>query len=218
MILFLAISSTYDAVHTALFKDNHVIESIHETKFEVSKKLLVICDTLLKNNDLTLSDLDFIAVNQGPGPFTTLRTVITCANGISFASDIPLVGVNSLTALFQEYNDSTYPQTVALLNAFGNDVYWATAEQSGCSSLTSLLEQLKITYPKESIRFIGNGTQLHEQTIQHFFGSRAFIQSPMPEHCSVEQIGKMALEQWKNKQNVSHQLLPIYLKDQLFTR
>lgn len=216
MTLFLTISSTYDAVYIALFNDNIVIESIYEHKFQASKKLIVTCDNLLNNNNVVLSDLSFIAVNQGPGPFTTLRTAITYANGISFASSIPLIGINSLEALLQEYNDHTYLRTVALLNAFGNDVYWATSQTTGCCSITTVLEQVKTMYPQQTVRFIGNGAILHQETIMQFFGTHAFMPSPVPEHCSIEQVGIMALEKWKNKQDISYQLLPIYLKDLLF--
>lgn len=217
MTLFLTISSTYDAVYIALFNDNIVIESIYEHKFQASKKFIVACDRLLKNNNVSLSDLAFIAVNQGPGPFTTLRTAITYANGISFASSLPLIGINNLHALLQEYNDPIYPNTIALLNAFGNDVYWATPQTIGCSPIAIVLEQVKTMYPQQKIRFIGNGAILHQQTISEFFGSYAFFPSPIPEHCSIQQIGSMALEKWKNKQDIMHQLLPIYLKDLLFT-
>lgn len=218
MTLFLTIASTYDAVYIALFKDNTVVESIHEHKFEASKNLIVACNRLLNNNNLTLSDLTFIAVNQGPGPFTTLRTVITYANGISFASSIPLIGINSLHALLQEYADPAYPQTIVLLNAFGNDVYWATSHIIGCSAITAVLEQAENTYPQQTIRFIGNGAALYRQLIERQHAARAFFPSPIPEHCSVEQIGIMALEKWKNKQDISQQLLPLYLKDLSFAQ
>lgn len=218
MTLFVAVSSTYTTVQIALFENDRLIQSTQEHKFDASKKLIVALDIILKNNAIDLSDLAFIGVNQGPGPFTTLRTVIACANGISFASGIPLIGINSLDGLLEEYQDSHYFNTICLLNAFGHDVYWATKNTFGCNTITIVLNELKERYPEQPVRFLGNGVSLHQQTIKQIFGSYAVIPDPLPEHCSVEQIGKMALQKWHNKKDLSHQLLPIYLKEQQFTK
>ena len=50
-----------------------------------SAQLLPLIDQLLVQHECELSDLDFIALDQGPGAFTSLRVVLTTINGIAFA-------------------------------------------------------------------------------------------------------------------------------------
>lgn len=58
---------------------------------------------MLTDNELSFEDLDAIACNIGPGSFTGLRIGLAAANGFALASEIGLVGVNSLEAAAAEY-------------------------------------------------------------------------------------------------------------------
>src|SRR3990170_4281291 len=124
MTLFLSIQNTYEAIEIALFKDDQLVAALKEDKSRASKELIPLIAYLLLRARITMKDLAFIAVNQGPGPFTTLRVVIATVNGLSFATNVPLVGIDSLDAFLEEYKNSEHP-TIILLNAFNNDVYYA---------------------------------------------------------------------------------------------
>lgn len=124
MALFLGIQGTYHQVHVGLFEDNTLLDTITINNAETSKKLISTIDTLLHTHQVPLNRLSFIAANQGPGPFTTLRTILTTVNGIAFAAGIPLIGIDSLKAVADEWHDATFPLTVVLLDAFNKDVYY----------------------------------------------------------------------------------------------
>lgn len=176
---------------------------------------------MLLKHQLNLTDISFIAVNAGPGPFTTLRVVIASVNGLSFASKIPLIGIDALDAFLIEQHDAKYPNTVVLLNAFNNDVYFgiqpanSTEFQKGYDNITRILEKIKSSMPDQPIRFLGNGAELHAQEIRATFGDNALIPDPLPQTCSVEQIGLMGLEKWKNQEGLVEQLFPLYLKQSM---
>lgn len=129
-------ASSVDTVSAAanLFHGQQLIESEIIPNAQASKQLVFVIDRLLEKQNLRLQDLAFIFVNQGPAPFTTLRTVLATVNALSFARNIPLVGIDSLQALAKENvlrkssSDTDNPGSliipIALLDAFNNDVYY----------------------------------------------------------------------------------------------
>lgn len=80
-------------------KSISVAIKINETKKEIkvenargSQILLKTVDNLLKENNLTLEDLNAIEVNIGPGSFTGIRVGMSIANALGFALNIPVNG------------------------------------------------------------------------------------------------------------------------------
>jgi len=124
MTLFLSIQNTYNELELALIRDETVLISLADDKMRASKDLIPLVNYVCEKTKIHLRDLNFIAVNQGPGPFTTLRVVIASVNGLAYGAKIPLVGIDGLDALLLEHSDPAYPHTIALLNAFTNDVYF----------------------------------------------------------------------------------------------
>jgi len=187
-------------------------------KINASAHCIPAIDTLLKEHNITLADLSCIVANCGPGPFTTLRVVLTTVNGIQAASSLPLIGIDSLDALIQEYSNPAYPLTVALLNAFNHDVYYAIAHTptrtitKGCQNNTDFITHLAQTYPEQPIQFVGNGVMLHREFIKNMFGTYAYIPTPLPETCSLEQIARMGLAAWEQGKSQTTPLVPHYLK------
>lgn len=220
MIQFLSIQNTYNTLEMALFKDGQLIDWVTEDKISASKNCVPFMADLLTRNGTALSNISFIAVNQGPGPFTTLRVVISTVNGLSFANGIPLIGVDALDALLTEYSHVEYPITIALLNAFNNDAYFGIQDgtrefEKGYKNINKLLEELKVRFPTQTIRFIGNGAALFGPVITEAFGTRAYIPEPLPNTCTIQQIGILGFEQWQAKQQGSDELQPLYLKQAL---
>src|SRR5471030_2525471 len=95
---YLSIQNTYTHVEMALFQDGQLINWVSEDKLRASKHFILLIAGLLQEHQIKFSDLSFVAVNQGPGPFTTLRVVIASVNGLSYATKIPLVGIDALDA------------------------------------------------------------------------------------------------------------------------
>jgi tRNA threonylcarbamoyladenosine biosynthesis protein TsaB len=214
---YLAIQTTYEQLVIGLFDDNQLIDQINEDKKKASTTIILHIDDLLKKNKISLQNLAFIAVNQGPAPFTSLRVVIATVNGISFARGLPLVGVDALDVFIYENADPAWPYTVALLNAFNNDVYFAFEQpkkpiEKGCTSLESFLAGLQEKVQLETVRFIGNGAELYKNFIEKSFGDKAYFPEPIPQYPSLYRIGLAGLKNWQKKENINYQTLPLYLK------
>lgn len=216
MALFLTVHARYHDVQWGLFDGSKRIVSTADESKKISKHFIETLDRMLKKSNLSLSDLSFIAVHQGPAPFTTLRVCLSTVNGISFASGLPLVGVNGLEALLDEQvvpDDQNV--TVALLNAFSHDVYYAlydpkTATRSlGYAHGEKFLSTLKEQY-HQPLTFLGNACPLYEKSITSLFGTQAQLKAV--DMASLERIAQSAFIKWENKE-LDRQIMPIYLKD-----
>lgn len=213
-INYLVCQATYEAVELALGNNADCSPSIILSKHEASAQLIPALNTLLANSHLRFEDLAFIAANQGPGPFTTLRVVLATVNGLSFASKIPLIGIDGLQVMMAE-NHVQNIITVSLFNAFGQDAYFGIDDQAtrktGWKNINVLLNELQDTC-QNSLRFIGSGALFFENEIQKAFGAKAIVPLPLPLAPTVKTLGAHALAHYKINQNISHQLLPLYLK------
>ncbi len=214
MARYLSLQATYTTYQLGLYLNNACIAFVEHDKKNASKELLIELESLLNMHNWPLGSLDFISINQGPGPFTSLRIIITTANALAFATHIPLVGINSLDALLDQAADPAHPLSIALLNAYNNDLYYALEDhdyrEQGCKNNRLLFAELKERYPHQAIRFIGNGTLLNKDIIQEIFGSHAPAHSLLQE-ASLDHIAQLALEKFKAGQTAS-QLMPLYLK------
>ena len=216
MTTYLSIQTNYTHLEMALMRDGDVVDRTACAKQDASRDFIVHLSELLERNKLVVADLQFIAVNQGPGPFTTLRTVLASVNGLSFATKIPLIGVDGLDAGLDEFAQDDYAVNIYLLNAFNRDVYFGIQEddtrRKGYQKIDSLLAELHEQHPAAPLYFFGNGAELYVRDIRYELSGRAIFADPMPQTCSVEQIGVMGLAQYHEKSPPQEQLLPLYLK------
>lgn len=79
-----------------------------------SRLLTVFINDLLRSNNLKATELDAVAVSEGPGSYTGLRIGVSVAKGICFATSVPLIAVSPLESM-------TYHVT-ANLKSFGFDI------------------------------------------------------------------------------------------------
>lgn len=221
MTHYLVIQNTYTSLQMALYSNSARIASVEIDKTKASKDCILELQYLLESHSLSFTDLSFIAANQGPGPFTTLRVVIATINGLSFASKIPLIGINAIDAFLQEYAAQPYPNKLVILNAFGNDLYYGlqintTYVDTGCAAKDLVLLQSSQKTGDNPILIMGNGILQCHELITTTFGNRAHFLDPNPETVSLEQIARNGLAHWNNQENISYQLQPLYFKQAFY--
>lgn len=202
--MFLILQCNYKEIEVGLFNSGKKVESLAIEKTVATAQLIPSIDRLLKSHNLDLSKLEFIGANLGPAPFTTLRVMLTTINGISFAAEIPLVGVDGIKLFLKEMNN---PNAVILLNAFAKDVYFAFWEngkiKSGYNNIDKFLEINKFQNPM----FVGNGATLFEEKIYKIY-PKATIEDHFS---SLEFLAKECFEKFTACETTK-KLLPIYLK------
>lgn len=100
MSTLLSIETTSFHGSIALFDDSELLscESL-DTSCRSAQSLAPGIQTLLKQHGKSISNVDRIAVAQGPGSFTGLRVGITTAKVLAYSLGIDVVGVNTLDAM-----------------------------------------------------------------------------------------------------------------------
>jgi tRNA threonylcarbamoyladenosine biosynthesis protein TsaB len=221
MSFVLCLHTTYTNVESALAYDKRILQLCSLTKEQASAQLVPTINTLLTINQLNLDSISHIIVNQGPAPFTTLRTIIATVNGIAFAHKVPLVGVDALEAFMSEYADKHAGPTAVLLNAFNKAVYYCISDPAhnqklkGYAPITTCIELIHTIYKEMPVHCIGNGTQLYRADIETALGSQVYIPDPLPLTVSIEQVIKTGANQIQNNQGITQCIEPLYLKKPL---
>jgi tRNA threonylcarbamoyl adenosine modification protein YeaZ len=227
---YITIQATYSHAHIALFRDNQCISTLSNLDAKASSHLIPYIDQLLSQNSLTINDLSFIAIDKGPGAFTSLRVAIATVNGIGFARKIPLVGIDSLEALTHGVIESIkskatppHPIIIALLNAYNNDIYYQITKtesgeciDKGCTKIDALLIQLQNNYPNISIICTGNGYELHQELITTTLGNDMHIHHYPQSTPSVQTIGHLGLQKFLEEKEHVYKIEPLYIKSQYF--
>ena len=195
----------YQHLEVSFLKNQTIVETKKIPKFEAVKLLIPTIQSLLDQHHCKLNEIAAIGINVGPGPFNTLRSIITTANGINFVNKTPLIACNGLTMLLQNK-----PNTVALLNAFGKDVYFAFNDKQGYCSIANLVNDLNNEFSNETIEFIGNGSIQHKDfIIKSFAGTATF--NANQEFASPEAMANETYQHFVNK-NFTKQLRPLYFQ------
>ena len=68
--------------------------------------LTLFIDDVIKQAGLAYADLDAVAVSKGPGSYTGLRIGVSTAKGICFATDKPLIAVDTLQMMAKGFLES----------------------------------------------------------------------------------------------------------------
>ena len=100
MPIILLIESSTEVCSVALSSNGRIL-ALKENQLGLSHSELlgVYIRDILKENQLSTSQLDAIAVSKGPGSYTGLRIGVSIAKGICFAAQKPLIAISSLDAM-----------------------------------------------------------------------------------------------------------------------
>ena len=103
--IILALETSSKLCSVALWdKNNKIIGHIDHIGAKVhNEHLLPSIQHLLDENNLSLSDLDGIAIGVGPGSFTGLRIGCAAVQGLALSLEIPIFTCSSLRIMSQDF-------------------------------------------------------------------------------------------------------------------
>jgi len=101
MSYILNIETSTKNCSVALAKDGQTVyfREMAEQGHSHAEKLHVFIEEIVKEATISFSDLDAVAVSQGPGSYTGLRIGVSTAKGLCYALDIPLISIDTLSVL-----------------------------------------------------------------------------------------------------------------------
>ena len=92
---FLVIDGASDKIYFfSHFNNNSYNQSFESSKNNYEKFSILLFDFLNQNN-INLSKISHLFVNQGPGSFSGIRTSIAVAKGLSITNNLNLYGFNT---------------------------------------------------------------------------------------------------------------------------
>lgn len=145
-----------------------------EGDFRHSKDITLMIQKALSEASITINQLAAIAVSKGPGSYTGLRVGATCAKGICYALDIPLLSVDTLQAMAAPYSDlyndkdeTTLDCIIPMIDARRMEVYYAVYDKSlnpiePANNLV-LDESSFTSYIAKNLLFCGDGAQKFQE-------------------------------------------------------
>lgn len=119
ILSFDTVSSSFSI---ALKLDDSIIEINKENVKNHNSELLPILDGFLKENKLSLDNIDYIVLGIGPGSFTSIRIAFATVKSICYAKNIKIIGISSLESLYQNIK-SFDGLKLALIEARKGSVY-----------------------------------------------------------------------------------------------
>ena len=118
----LAFDTVSSSFSVALKSDNSIIEINKENIKNHNSELIPILNDFLKENKLSLDNIDCIVLGIGPGSFTSIRIAFATIKSICYAKNIKIIGVSSLESLYQNIK-SFDGLKLALIEARKGSVY-----------------------------------------------------------------------------------------------
>ncbi len=154
-----------------------------------SQKLMPIIQSLCGSLDLSVKDMDMIAVAGGPGSFTGVRIGLSAAKAMAHPFNIPVVMVSTLKGL--AYNLPGCDGILCpVLDARRGEVYTAAYRWQSETLITmiedqplpldTLLDKFKDGHAQRIV-FLGDAAEKFKEKIHEVLGARAVIASPT--HC-----------------------------------
>ena len=99
-MLLLAFETSAKAASVALFDGNTLLaEQYQNTGLTHSQTLMVMAQDMLTQCGKSPSDVEAVAVANGPGSFTGVRIGVAAAKGFAWGREVPLFGVSTLEAM-----------------------------------------------------------------------------------------------------------------------
>ncbi|WP_153731581.1 tRNA (adenosine(37)-N6)-threonylcarbamoyltransferase complex dimerization subunit type 1 TsaB [Sporosarcina obsidiansis] len=179
-MIWLGIDTANSPLSVAIVKDGVLlIEELSMMKINHSLRAMPAVEEVCRKASITPSEIDAIAVSEGPGSYTGVRIGVTIAKTLAWTLDKPLYGVSSLKSLAmngQLFHGLICPLIDARRSNVYTAVYRAEGEELECvmedqhCALTELLT--KLAKLAEPVLFIGEDVKLHEHVIREQLGDR----------------------------------------------
>ena len=98
----IAIDTATDVCGVTYLIDGEIIHTIEDNiPRKHAKSLPLFYEKLCSETELTLNNIDGIAVSIGPGSFTGLRIGLSYSKGLAFGCGLPIIPVPTLTAIMK---------------------------------------------------------------------------------------------------------------------
>ena len=172
-MLILGIDTSTKICTCSIFDSENGV--IAETSLSVKKNhsniVMPIIDNLFKISDLTINDIDKIAVAIGPGSFTGVRIALGIAKGLAMALNKPLIAVNELDIL-EAIASGNENEIIPLIDARKERVYYKYQNKYVDDYLINLISNFD---KNKKYIFVGDGAISYKNILKDNLGDNAIV-------------------------------------------
>ncbi|MPS74588.1 MAG: tRNA (adenosine(37)-N6)-threonylcarbamoyltransferase complex dimerization subunit type 1 TsaB [Chryseobacterium sp.] len=182
--------------------------------YKQSESLHSFVEWALEGAEISLKDLDAISLGKGPGSYTGLRIGAASAKGFCYGLKLPLIAVNSLDSMVEEFINQGFELIIPLIDARRMEVYTAifdgkSGEMISETEAKILDENSFSELADKKVLFIGDGAKKAQEILNlpnAEFKSDIYPSAKGLIEKSVEKFNQQDFE------NVAY-FEPFYLKD-----
>lgn len=216
----LSIETASNNCSVAILEDNKLIKELSVCDENThSQKLMPLIDSILKETNLSLSNIDLFACDKGPGSFTGIRIGIATLKAFHDVLNKPIIGISALDAfanlIMQEaINNNSY--ICSIIDAKHENVYGSIYEKNG-EKLIQLQDYFfknihelcsSLNQSNKFIFFVGNGSIVYEDVLKSKLQNNAkFFKSSI----TAYNIGYCAFLEYNSNNNFTD-IDPLYIK------
>lgn len=217
----LAFDTSNQPLSVAVVEDEKVLTEITvNIKRNHSIQLMPAIDEALKQANLTLDDIDRVAVAEGPGSYTGLRIAVTVAKSLAWTKDIELVGISSLKLVAANSSFQKEKLIVPLFDARRRNIYTGVYAYNDHGKLIQVTDDTHVSaeqwadvlvdlVPTNEIEFIGVDAPDFIELFKEKIGNRARLAKPEE---NLPRASVLALLAQKENPVDVHAFAPTYLK------
>ena len=216
--VLLTIQTATPAGSLALTDGSQLLAELNlDVRMTPTEWLLSSIEELLELAGLERTDIDGVAVVNGPGSFTGLRVGLATAKGLGISTGCPLLDVSSLQCLAMSLPFSSLP-ICAVMDARKQEVYAATYRwEDGLPHAVDVERVIKPADLLESIQeetvFVGSGALVYRDLIVEKLGNQALFAPTFMNLPRAAAAAYLALADWEAGQVLSvDELMPNYLR------
>ena len=224
----LSIETSNKICSVAILEDKNLIKKIElNNGLTHSETLMPLIKQILEETKLSLSNIDLLVCDIGPGSFTGIRIGIATVKAFTDSLNIPSVGISSLEGL--TYNIKNEGLICSLIDCKNNNCYYSLyelknntytlLEEPKADSVENCLNYLNYKYSNSVITFIGD-VSLYKELIENTSKSFILLDNTNAQFNNVN-INSNSIDVYNlgiagfnkfNKNGKDENLLPLYLK------
>ena len=219
MPIILNIETATKNCSVAIAKDGKTIvcKELATENFSHAEKLHVFIEQILAESNVQFSELNAVAVSQGPGSYTGLRIGISSAKGFSYALNIPLIAVDTLQLLAKQIsiaNGIILPMIDARRMEVFSAMYDSNYNQIRATQ-AEIIDESSYKEISETIHLVGDGIGKFTNTLT----DEKFVFHNEVVYPSANEMSVLSFEKFQNSDFVDVAYFePFYLKDFLLVK
>ncbi len=204
----------------AIYKNNELLCLCEEDsdEYKHAEKLHLFINWALEGAEISINQINYMAIGHGPGSYTGLRIGTSAAKGFSYALNVPLISLNSLELLVEKYKYREVDFIIPMIDARRMEVYCLIYEVKKTTSSfieAKIIDEYSFSnLTDKKVLFIGSGVE----KCQPFLKGKNY-EFELNINPSAKEMGFLAYTKYLKQdfEDIAY-FEPLYLKDFITTK